>query len=67
MLWGIGGRTPLISTVSGVIRQSYSLVALPPGKQPSVTVEKRLVGLQIRSGRFGEEKTVLSFVTIEAH
>jgi len=64
MLLGIGGRAPLISALCGVSRQSYSLVALPPGKQSPVTLEKRLVGLRI--GRFGEEKTVLSLLTTEA-
>jgi hypothetical protein len=66
MLRGTGGRAPLISAVGGVSRQSYSLVAVPAGKQLPVTVEKRLVGLQIQSGRFGEEKTILSLLTIEA-
>jgi len=44
MQWEIGGRAPLISKVGGLCRQSYSLVALPPGKQPPVTVEKSLGG-----------------------
>ena len=34
----------LISAVGGVSRQSYSQVAVPPGKQPPVPVEKVFVG-----------------------
>jgi hypothetical protein len=45
-----------------VSSQRHSPTALPPGKQPLVPypLYRRLDGPQIQSGRYGEEKNLLS-------
>jgi hypothetical protein len=57
--WGSGGIAPLILwrwhlvEVSG---QLHAPAAFPPGKEPWYPLDRRLGGLQSRSGRGGEEK-----------
>jgi hypothetical protein len=47
--------------------QLHPTAALPPGKEPSYLLDRRLGGLQSRSGRGGDEKNSQSPPGIEPY